>query len=65
MVRISRAQGISLPPAMLDELRQEAADKGISLSAVVRGYILAGRLHHGGGGLVDLKREANSDNRHQ
>ena len=50
------ATSVSFPPPMLEELRQEAKARDLSLSQLVREYIRAGRLH-GGQGELDLRRE--------
>ena len=50
----------SLPPPLLEELRQEAKKRDLSMSQVLRQYLRFGGLgqHQDG---VDLKREEGSD----
>ena len=49
-------QSFTLPPAMLEQLRQEAQARDLSMSQVLRDYLRFGGLgqHQDG---VDLKRE--------
>ena len=50
----------SLPPVMLEELRQEAKKRDLSMSQIMREYLRFGGLgqHQDG---PDLKREADTD----
>ena len=52
-----RVASVSLPIAMLSDLKAEAAQRDISLSQLVRELIRAGRLQ-GEQGRLDLLREA-------
>lgn len=50
---------VSLPLPMIEDLKQEAARRDMSLSALVREYVRYGRLRDTQGGL-DVRREGDS-----
>ena len=48
---------VSLPVAMLADLRAEAARRDVSLSQVIREYVRSGQQHGAQQGELDLVRE--------
>ena len=51
---------IKMPAPMLDDLRQEAREKDVSLSRLIREYVRQGRGH---ASTFDLRRETSDGNR--
>ena len=51
-------QSVSMPMVMLVDLKREAAERDMTLSALVREFIRSGRLRdtHGSHGSLDLRR---------
>ena len=58
------AATVSFPSLMLQDLKAEAARRDVSLSQVVRELIVAGRMHSGQQGQLDLMRTEDGANGH-
>ena len=55
------ATSVSLPPLMLEDLKEEAKARDLSLSQLIREYIRAGRGHGLQQGELDLLRTEGRD----
>ena len=53
-------QSFSMPPPMLEDLKQEAERRGMTMSELLRHYLRFGGLGQQRDGL-DLRREASND----